>query len=113
MLSTLIIRNSATKQRINNSLLHDWNIREPHCPNIVIIVGLLRLLAKVVSVQPPPKALLLVAFEDLVINPDAEILIQVIKYHSREQARDTGADDADLEALGVVIFAREAIYYRG
>ena len=74
-------------------------------------MGLIRVLAKVVSVQPPPKALLLVAFEDLVINIDFVMLIQVIKYHSREQASNTGADDADLEGLSVVIFAREAIYY--
>ena len=76
-------------------------------------MGIIRLLAKVVSVQPPPKALFLVAFEDLVINIDFEILIQVIKYHSREQASDTGADDADLEGLGVDICGREAIYYGG
>ena len=100
-------------QRFKNSLLHDRNIRESHCSNIVVIVGLIRVLAKVVSVQPSPKAILLVAFEDLVIKIDFVMLIQVIKYHSCEQASNTGADDADLEGLGVVIFARQAIYYGG
>ena len=76
-------------------------------------MGVLGLLAKVVSIQPPPKAFLVVAFEDFVFNIDFETLIQVIKYHSCEQASDAGADDADLERRGAVIFTGEAVYYGG
>ena len=80
-------------------------------------MGLIGLLAKVVRIQPPSKALLLVTFEDFVLNIDVEMFIQVIKNHSCEQARDTGADDGDLERFGALIFASpwrwEAVYYRG
>ena len=69
------------------------------------IIGLLGLLAKIVSIQPPSKAILFVAFEDFVFNIDLEMLIQIVKNHSCEQARDTSADDADLERPGAVIFA--------
>ena len=78
---------------------------------------LIGLLAKVVSIQPPPKAVRFVAFENFVLDIDFEILIQIIKNHGSEQARDTGADDGDLERLGTVIFAGfwrwEAVYYGG
>ena len=104
-------------QIVKDALLHHGNIREPHRPNIVIIMGLVGLLAKVVSIQPPSEALLFVAFDDFVFNIDFETLIQIIKKHSCEQARDTGANDADLERLGAVIFASpwrwEALYYGG
>ena len=80
-------------------------------------MGLIGLLAKVVRIQPSSKALLLVTFDDFVLNIDVEMLIQVIKNHSCEQARDTGADDGNLERLDAVIFASpwrlEALYYRG
>ena len=76
-------------------------------------MGIIGLLAKVVSIQPPPKALLVVAFEDFVFNIGFEMLIQVIKYHSCEQASDTGADDADLERLGAVPFTGEVVYNGG
>lgn len=78
---------------------------------------LIGLLAKIVSIQPSSKALLFVAFHNFVFNIDFERLIQIIKNHSCEQARDTGADDADLERLGAVIFAGpwicEAFRYGG
>ena len=76
-------------------------------------MGIFGLLAKVVSIQPTPKALVIVAFEDFIFNIDIETLIQVIKYHSCEQASDTGADDADLERLGAVLCAGKAVYYGG
>ena len=65
-------------------------------------MGLIGLRAEVMSVQPPAKALLCIAFEDFVFDIDLEVLIQIIKYHSSEQARDTGSDDTDLERLGAV-----------
>ena len=78
-------------------------------------MGLIGVLAKVVSIQSAPKALLFVAFEDFVFNIDFELLIQIIKNHSCEQARGTSADNADLERLGAVIFVSpwrwEAVCY--
>ena len=76
-------------------------------------MGIFGLLAKVVSIQPSPKALVIVAFEDFIFNIDTEALIQVIKYHSCEQASDTGADDADLERLGAILRNGEAVYNGG
>ena len=76
-------------------------------------MGIFGLLAKVVSIQPSPETLVIVAFEDFIVHVDTEALIQVIKYHSREQASDTGADDADLERLGAILIPGEAVYNGG
>ena len=76
-------------------------------------MGIFGLLAKVVSIQPSPKTLVIVAFEDFIFNIDIEALVQVIKYHSCEQASDTGSDDADLKRLGAILFPREAVYNGG
>jgi hypothetical protein len=86
-----------------NLPLHCLDVREPHRPNIVVVVWpdlwLTLLLWEIVCEQSAAIALGL-SFDQLVIDIEAGVFfIEEVEQHGGKEARDTGANNADFETI--------------
>jgi hypothetical protein len=86
-----------------NLPLHCLDFREPHRPNIIVVVRpdfwLTLLLWESVCEQSAAIALGL-SFDQLVIDIEAGVFfIEEVEQHGGKEARDTGANNADLETI--------------
>ena len=84
---------------------HYINFREPHSPNIEVVVRPQWppiLIFEVVRVEPASKAMFPVCFKDFIVHVETASLLEMVEDQGSEEAGASSSDDADLQrSLGM------------